>query len=204
MKTERTIDDAIFDFIYNAALNDATRRVYKGEKKEVEKIDEAKNIVRKYVDNILSGNDYDFYETAKAVQEVINRALPAKNTDDKYFTFGNTQKLINMTAKYFYILSYGNDKENFKNLFSECHCPMDRIMIKNARKLTNTYKNSTRINSVLESELSWSKLDNDKNKYEGKAIEIYNTFQDIIREECDKRGIIPIEYDFLEWNNDEQ
>ena len=45
------------------------------------------------------------------------------------FTFGNAQKLINILMKYFYLHSFGNEKE--KDNFKFCHCPMDHQLLEN-------------------------------------------------------------------------
>ena len=42
------------------------------------------------------------------------------------FTFGNAQKLVNMTAKYMFLRAYGDNGERSK--FEGCDCPMDGVM----------------------------------------------------------------------------
>lgn len=87
------VDCRIFDFVYEMAMRDATMRTaFSGDRKNIRQNLQAKNAVHRYIDNILSGNEYDFYETESVVENALS----------KYgFSFGNCQKLINMTAKYF-------------------------------------------------------------------------------------------------------
>lgn len=133
MKEE--IKDKIFDFIYRMAMRDATMmKAYGGEnKKDLYKISKARDIVRKYADNVIKGCCIDpdehekaFKETACEVCNVINKEKSKYNIKGT-FNFGNAQKLINMTVKYLYVGYCENEclRENFKY----CHCPMDTIML---------------------------------------------------------------------------
>ena len=53
----------------------------------------------------------------------------SKNKSEKVveFSYGNAQKLVNMTAKYIYIATYFND--DYKDKFEKCHCPMDSLIV---------------------------------------------------------------------------
>lgn len=87
--------------------------------------------------------------------------------NEEKFTFGNVQKLVNMTAKYMFLSAYEN--ENKRVLFKHCHCPMDGIMIRAIRKKLPSIKCNT--------ELSRSKI----NLVDGKVPEEYIQFQENIK-----------------------
>lgn len=100
------VDCIIFDFVYEMAMRDATMRTaFSGDRKNIRQNLQAKNAVHRYIDNILSGNEYDFYET----ESVVENALL------KYgFSFGNCQKTHKYDRKIFLyciIWKRGNQEE---------------------------------------------------------------------------------------------
>jgi len=202
---KRSINDYIFDFVYRSAMNDATmQNAYTGSKDELLKNPKAKNIVRAYINSIFSSDaeqnvfNYDFYNIAN---ELKNEFI-----DYPDFTFGNIQKLINMTAKYFFISTY--NEEN-KNIFSKCHCPMDSIMIKAVvdkyKKLIKNDKEQSE--KKLEyfcyegkktkdwSKISWSKISDEKTK-DRTSIDVYKNYQEMVNYLANKR-YMPLEMDFI-------
>lgn len=187
------VDCRIFDFVYEMAMRDATMRTaFSGDRKNIRQNLQAKNAVHRYSDNILSGNEYDFYET----ESVVENALL------KYgFSFGNCQKLINMTVKYFYIASYGN--EAIRKNFEKCHCPMDSVMIKNAVSFYSQKKDdkvcgdAKGVKKAL-ANVSWSRLTRDQ----GNATYQYELFQKVIANLAKEDDMTPLEYDYYAWNTD--
>lgn len=175
------------------AMRDATMRTaFLGDRKNIRQNLQAKNAVHRYIDNILSGNEYDFYETESVVENALS----------KYgFSFGNCQKLINMTAKYFYIASYGN--EAIRKNFEKCHCPMDSVMIKNAVSFYSQKKDdkvcgdAKGVKKAL-ANVSWSRLTRDQ----GNAPYQYELFQKVIANLAKKDDMTPLEYDYYAWNTD--
>ena len=182
-------EDKIFKFAYDMAFRDATMRkafpklddektVENGEelfyrrKKRVK--DNAEAFVEAYINAILSGFFPCPYDT---IIEVCNAA----RSDG--FTFGNVQKLVNMIAKYMFFKAYGDEREREK--FRNCHCPMDGIMI---RKVKEYYKD-------FDTNFSWSTLILDN-----KGLQRYKQFQDCIKEIGIKENAMPIEVDFLLWD----
>ena len=98
---EKKMQDEIFSFVYKMAFQDAVQqKAYEGKKK-------------------------DLCETPKMFKDVALELFKAVNKDN--FTFGNAQKVINMTAKYLYIICYADSA--FRDRFKYCHCPMDRVML---------------------------------------------------------------------------
>ena len=218
------ISDKIFDFIYNMALRDATLRKayqYPGEdgkndkdkrKASLDRIRKNKGvrdfIKEEYIDKIINGNDpMDFYILADKILEKF---------DDENFSFGNAQKLINMTAKYMYIAAYNNDNYlKLREKFSVCHCPMDGIMVdKVIKRLREEHKdiveklklNKDRYPDNNDSKKtlnwtgflkqSWSRMKGDaENKNEQ-----YRLFQEIVTCLSEDEKLIPIEYDYKYWN----
>lgn len=187
------VDCRIFDFVYEMAMRDATMRTaFSGDRKNIRQNLQAKNAVHRYIDNILSGNEYDFYETESVVENALS----------KYgFSFGNCQKLINMTAKYFYIASYGN--EVIRKNFEKCHCPMDSVMIKNAvsfylqKKDDKVCGDAKGVKKAL-ANVSWSILTRDQ----GNAPYQYELFQKVIANLAKEDDMTPLEYDYYAWNTD--
>lgn len=206
----------IFEFIYRNAMSDATlQKAYNGEKTILtsEKTDKVRNILIEHINKIIDGNykntdknagkknyDKDFYILADAISQEINENFPSNN-----FTFGNSQKLINITIKYFYILSYKDRK--LKKNFEFCHCPMDRIMIS---KVVQDYssaisnKPADRIFKKFNKEMySWSNvswshiLNEDPSENIEFGIDVYEKYQDMVRALAKKGKSIPIEYDYI-------
>lgn len=233
MTNQVSVDDKIFDFIYEMAMRDATMqmayKVNKGENKSApKKCKGAKAIVRDYIDSLLNDTADNFYEVEDKFEKTINEELG--NPQPPKFTFGNCQKVINMTVKYLYIATYANKelRKNFKN----CHCPMDSIMIDAAiGKLKEKIKEGKleydgtkceSVNDFLEVindkyalniekpnitylRNSWSNI-----KKEGKTVPPqYALFQEAVKylaetykkSEPDKKGVSPIEYDYAVWNS---
>lgn len=119
----KKIDSAIFDFAYENAMRDATlMQAYSGNKKQLKNCTEAREIVWSYIDRILKGNEEG------SVKDVINHTAEAF-AGYPSFTFGNAQKLVNMTAKYMYMATYCNEDMRSKFTLDNCDCPMDRIII---------------------------------------------------------------------------
>ena len=202
------VDDKVFEFIYTIAMRDATlQKAYELKKDgltdEQKKSNEykkelllknegAKSIVREYIDDIIAGNNPCFY----AVEENLERSF--EEFVEKYkpylteFTFGNCQKLINMTVKYFYIVTYSDP--TIRSHFNDCHCPMDNVMINMAIKELNksgeTLANFNTTSANLRK--SWSRI------VHGNTSQ-YDAFQEIVKYLAKQQGVSPIEYDYLMW-----
>ena len=224
-KMDRT-DEEIFNFAYELALRDAVNQtafngIGKGSKTRLRGCVAAKRKVKNYIGQIFAGNNPDFYDFAKPVEE----AFACYNTEPEHgvFKFGNTQKLINMTAKYMFMATYNRQelRENFKC----CHCPMDNQLINKVAKyvglLVEEYQEITmeaaeemlkdyagkrkKIGDWVKLEsFGWSKL----NSEEGRAI--YDTYQETIRFLSSNATILkkhigvdsplsPLEFDFYAW-----
>lgn len=205
------LNDKIFDFIYREAMDDATKRagIKSGSKekflsfdnKELNEAQIARNKVRNYVDSVLGGDDpsFDFY---------ADMVIYALSEIDDGFNYGNAQKLINITVKYFYAMNYNCKNESIRDRFSCCHCPMDRRLISVVVKKYRTYLNNNPLCTDDEKDLivcekdgngiktwdavNWTDINNDT-KY------LYDKFQAMVRILSDEEGLIPIEFDYKYW-----
>ena len=200
------MDDYIFDFIYSMAMTDATKRTDSATFKEaLLGVEHAKRLVKDHILNILNNRAEDVV----SVIESVNNSL---HNDENHFCFGNAQKLVNMTVKYFYIMVYNGNLDRSK--FESAHCPMDRIM-----KDTVVKRYKAAIEDDLEqknkrieyfsfaeggretkdwSGVAWSKI-TEQNR------ELYSKFQTMVSYLCDKDEEIinPIDYDYKYYKSDD-
>lgn len=187
-------NEAIFDFVYDMAFNDATmRKAYinsKSNKKEAKK--QAKKHVNDYLDEIFHGNQPDPFV-------FITRVV---NETSKYgFTYGNAQKLVNMTAKYMYVACYKSDEK--RELFSKCHCPMDSTMIKAVKGQLRGKMPELPDGRRNWSGVSWSKI-NSKDTKDIYDIEVYKTFQKAVADIILGSDDIALDFDYANWGKEEE
>lgn len=178
-------------------------------------MDKTKNPVAKYLDSIL-GNEHTVegvYQCGvyqckfKCMLDVLNEVkeinTQIKKVDPKHkgFTFGNAQKLVNMSAKYLYIACYANPEMRMR--FDECDCPMDSIMIKG---VINEAKEVGKDNKFkkLRNNTSWSSLSINDGNYENIEVfinsipEEYYEFQQWIRKNKYEYENV-LDFDFRKW-----
>ena len=203
---EMEIKKAIFDFAFGEALVDATRRAYAPKNKDHNKEyirSKSRDSVEKYINSILNFKEVSLEETAKEICDKVG---------EKAFTFGNAQKLINMTAKYLYSVCYFDISK--RNKFEHFDCPLDRQM---KEAVVKKYKKAVKSglidsdNSILKinwDKVAWSKLTTDECE-EINTIEAYRAYQKMVtllancedpdgKEKPEK--LFPLEYDFWLWN----
>lgn len=199
------MDDQILRFVYIEAMRDATlQKAYDNPDKkwlksnEIYKMveDDLKELVYKVTtERFKSEKEYDdyFYNVIKTIRCKINE----KKEENKEFTFGNTQKLLNIMLKYFYIYSYNND--DIKSRFKYCHCPMDGQMMEYLWKNREKIK----IDKIKkEFVISWGDLDfNDDSIIPEQYIEYQSAIREMIKED-DRvdNEMSPIEYDYYIWS----
>lgn len=190
------MNDKVFGFAYMMAFRDATMRnafprrdgesdkTLQDRKTEIKK--HSNQIVHDYIDAIMSGQNTDSLDSPDPI-ETIFQLCDQENTDNG-FTFGNAQKLVNMTAKYMFLSVY-NDPKKRKNYVS-CHCPMDSVMMDRIRENSEKYGLGN-----IKWKYSWSRL-----RIEDESVKEYERFQEYIRKIAEEEGILPIEEDFLLWD----
>lgn len=204
------VDVKIFEFAYRMALDDAVlQNAYKGRgagsKTVLRACEEAKKRVRSYIDDVIDGRNPDFETAEKDIEEAFDR-FPLGDPEVR-FTFGNAQKLLNMTAKYLFMATYG--RAELRNNFECCHCPMDSIMVEAAiARIDDGDIDLDEIEGeALKLKLkqrgwkgflrkSWSTLERTD---EGDLPEQYLAFQEIVGILARKKGVSRIAYDFFAW-----
>ena len=200
------IDEKIFSFAYEFALRDATlQNAYVGSLDFLRKNMDAKQVLASYIDAIFSGdaNEDLFWQTAQSIERSFSAYIDGQQPR---FTFGNTQKLINMTTKYLFIACYKN--HDLIRKFAVCHCPMDRIMVGRViKELERVYSETTapeeryHISRLMPG--GWKTLLNSPwSKMESTNVDQYVLFQNIVRFLSEREGVSPLEYDFLMWRKE--
>ena len=208
---QNDISTKIFDFIYSCSMHDAIlQRAFEGEKEWVEKVENAKQPLRKYIDYIISNrfgsqeaHDACFIKTANEICKTINDNKPTYASD--VFSFGNAQKLINMMVKHVYSFCYY--APDLRQNFRFCHCPLDSIMLK---KVWDLYKiiigEDKRKENLKNSEFfcqSWDKEGQDGNDQPeiSDFPERYKRYQQAIRDVIKLKDgdMYPIEFDYTVW-----
>jgi hypothetical protein len=213
---EPDLDEKIFDFAYLMALRDATvQQAFpssgKGSKKLLIKCTEAREALSSYIESIFAGRPEDFYEVESKVEESFNAFLKMHGSS-AHFTFGNAQKLINISAKYMYMATFG--RPELRGRFAACHCPMDAILIRTvvseADKKVSGNALSDEERRVLQEFLNVCapKPESGKGKHLWRGapwsrvtVEHYREFQKAVCVLARAEGIHPLEYDYLHWQN---
>ena len=147
-------------------------------------------------------HDKIFLETTHNVCREINSYPEKPSSVSAVFSFGNAQKLINITVKHFYSMRYYDCSAT--NIFRFCHCPMDRIMLENVWDFYAEFEgcdNKKRKQDLGNDFLNpWGREDFEF--IEGKIDfpKRYLIYQRIVKKWAQKVGCIPIEFDFYFWN----
>lgn len=188
------VRNKLFEFAYTMAFQDATLRnaFQKWDDESEDSFHERKKTiktnsreyVKNYIDRVFSGNIKDSSDVLKTIEKCCNSNLG--------FTFGNAQKLVNMTAKYMFLSAYS--EESKRELFRYCHCPMDGVMLRKVKTEFPMFK--------LDSSFSWSKLEMEN----GAIPQYYIEFQEYIKRLAKKLedgqvgiDLIPLEVDYICW-----
>ena len=208
---QATIDDKIFNFAYIMAMRDATQQqAFPAANKKLlwEKADEtvvAYRLLKGYINDILDKDkqEQDFYEIEKDIEKAVNEFIKTngikkvtkkdepESIEDAVITFGNAQKLINMTAKYMFISAY-QDSDKAK-LFDQCHCPMDSVMIEEVASMAKGYED---VKLFKNSNVRWSRITSEKK-------EPYEAFQRVVQGLAKEKKLSPLEFDFHVWGSSE-
>lgn len=192
------MDEKIFEFAYRMALADATgQQAYKGQgegsKTKLRGCSEAKKAVKEYIEAIFNPDGQpDFEKTVDQVEKAFEEFLTEET--DGVFTFGNAQKLVNMTAKYMFMATY--DRPELRPRFAQCHCPMDSIMVGIVVELVKPREEEFGLKRGWIGSLrkSWSKITKEDRGQ-------YDQFQELVKGLCsgEDSKMMPIEFDFKNW-----
>lgn len=204
----------VFAFVYGCAMHDAIlQKAFPAEdKKWIGEEESAKDRLRAYIDQVLqnsfvSQDDHDrhFLATANDICTCINNSKHKPAAMNVDFSFGNAQKLINITVKHVYSVCYYNAA--LRKGFQYCHCPVDRIML---GKVWEMYKDATdrktcaaKLGTKEQFCTSWGKegLETGKQPLLSSLPERYVTFQQTVRTLIGEGDICPIEFDYINWKS---
>ena len=194
---DKTMNDYVFDFAFSEALDDAIRRTDAAGLNDSQFIESAKEAVRKYINTIIES------KKGTDLSDLFDKTVISINLSKKpktIFSFGNIQKLINMTAKYMFISGYEN--KTLRKKFEICHCPMDSKMRnyvwKEYKLKFPNDKNLLKVPEGGREYIAWSKLRFDDTD-DARSNEYYRNFQDMVKILAKEEGISPLEYDFKHW-----
>jgi len=138
-------------------------------------------------------HDESFLCTVRDVCNAVN-----ENAENDYFTFGNAQKLINMSAKYAYTICLADP--TYRERFRFCHCPMDLGMLDKVWYMHKGKFNEKRLGSHDSFCSSWSTETAEDQTFPDR----YNKFQQAVKDIIANTEIYPIEFDYFEWGKDFQ
>ena len=209
MYSQQLLSDKVFDFIYICAMRDAIlQKAFIGEKAWIDKIDKPKHILRTYIDKILNQefktqacHDAFFLKTVNEICKEINSFKPDYAKD--VFSFGNAQKLINITAKYIYGICYSHPQ--LRTGFQYCHCPLDSIMLNKVWKMyKEQYGEDMRKRKLCSSEFfcqSWGSEGQQGNTQPelSKFPIRYTKFQSAVNDIIGEGTLYHLEFDYLFW-----
>lgn len=207
---DNVMDRTILEFVYVLAMREATLQLaYEGEKKWLTKVknddgtpnkevEAFVNVLEEHANAVMGGETFDTQEQYnssfyKVAEDICNKINANKRDEKDTFSFGNAQKLINMTMKYLYIMCYKDSEK--RELFRFCHCPMDSILLKHVWKQRNELSDKTmkRMKGYKVFLASWGSEDfndNDDSRYK--------TFQAAIKE-LNGNDQYALEYDYKIW-----
>ncbi len=192
-----------FEFIYGCALQDATlQKAFKGEKNWIKQSDAPVMLLNEYILKVLNNeflsqanHDAFFLDTANKICAQINNNKPeGKETD--VFSFGNAQKLINITVKHTYTFCYHT--HSLREGFRFCHCPLDSVMLEN---VWNLCKGKIDLGKKYDFCKAWGAegmIGNAQPELD-KLPERYSLYQNAIRNLIGCGDMFPIEFDYIIW-----
>lgn len=204
---EKVLTEKVFDFLYGCAMRDAIgQKAFQGKKDWVGKLSAPKPVLRAYIDKVLQNgftsqqeHDAYFLQMANKLCNLINSSRPTEATG--VFSFGNAQKLINMTAKHSYSLCYNNP--GLREGFRFCHCPVDGIILETVwQRYENRFGKEEQLQKLT---ADFRKPWGNEGTENGIQPELtafpqrYAAFQKAIYKLIGNGDIYPVEFDYLYW-----
>ena len=204
----------MFAFLYGCAMHDAIlQKAFDAtEKKWIGEVEAPIQYVQEYVDMVLSNrfispeeHDSYFLRLANRICSAINEEGEKRNITIA-FSFGNAQKLINMTIKFVYGFCYHDG--SLRQGFRFCHCPLDSFMLKAVWERAEKHcggqgKRRDRLGTAAEFHKAWGNEGAEMNPQSQPELTAfpprYHQFQTIIREMCQPSDLYSIEYDYMDW-----
>ena len=178
------------------------QKAFKGEKTWVGQVESPKIVLNAYICKVLnnkfssqSEHDKFFLETANNICEEINSNKP-QGIETDIFSFGNAQKLINITVKHIYTFCY--QTASLREGFRFCHCPVDAIMVGNVWNLCKGRFDLGKQQDFCKSWGSEGILENAQPELKEFPAR-YDLFQKAIRYLIGCGDMFPIEFDYVVW-----
>lgn len=106
-------------------------------------------------------------------------------------SFGQAQKIVNMTFKYLYCLTDGNN--DIRSRFDVCHMPLDSIMLEWLYRNMH-YDDYPIVRKYIG---TWSGMS--ENEDEDSRVYAYNYYQKILVQYCDENEKCQLQLDFENW-----
>lgn len=159
-------------------------RTFKGEylKKDDERIKALATQLKNYLDN--NSEEFNHNKYCKILME------------DNRMSFGQAQKIVNMTFKYLFCLVELSVEMPYYSLelqrkFYSCHMPLDRIMLEWLRRKDENIE-KTKIGV-------WSNMCDSENDLDEFNHYTYSFYQKIVNMICEKEKKTPLQLDFENW-----
>jgi len=197
------MNEKVFDFIYGSAMRDAIQqKAFIGEKRWVGKIENPKIILSGYIGKVLKNeftsrreHDEFFLKTANSICEEINSQKP-QGIETDIFSFGNAQKLINITVKHTYALCC--QTYSLREGFRFCHCPVD---VKMLNVVWDKCKGKFDLGKQQDFCKPWGSegITGNSQPELDELPARYALFQKSVRDIIGHGDIFPIEFDYIEW-----
>lgn len=188
IKNRKDIEEAIV-YVFNSgiAFQTGAQRYKDHESKNY--LSEIASYIYEYFNNRKGKENTLDDEFDKLHEKLCNLFLERTKELGKEYTYGNAQKLINMTFKY---LACFKDYSEFSELFEYCHTPIDSIILKNYF-LIGVNNISARSKKYLfnNNEYCWTKLN--KDAYKSLVRDYRNRIKEI-NQDCSA-----LLFDFYNW-----
>ena len=172
---EKELDEAIECAVYLSYLD--TCRTFRNNQKKVKRDDKVIFKIVQSISNYIFGDD-----------EFDHHGLCSSLIKDYGMTYGQAQKIINMTFKYIFCIKNFREKEE---KFKKCHMPLDSIM------LEWIVRNTTGIEKRRVG--TWSSMEY-KNDGQPEEKYAYVDYEKVINAYCLENNTYPLKIDFENWN----
>lgn len=170
--------------------------------------------IKREVKNLLKERlEYDIWhnELCKLINNTYKACLKNAPYDaENWFSYGNSQKWVNMTMKYLYIISglinelgISDDERwiEIDNIYKQFHVPIDRYIVK------SVWNESLKENSINLPNLVFSNTTGKLGKYSSEKYkswstweeEEYNDFRKVLNKKAKIKRISPIEWESIVW-----
>lgn len=181
-------DENNLDEVLNKCINLAYRDMFTAGRFYSSNFKYSKNEICEETKKIIINENFNFsISLIEKVSKLFSDNEIIKNNKSYVTRFGLSQKLVNMSFKYFFIFSDYIVNDNIKIDFSKCDCPLDSIILNSV---------SVKKFNHLEKNILWSKIT--KKDY----ISTQQTISELLKQyqlNDELKSIGNLAYDFLNW-----